>query len=117
MVGLSSLRLTTSLVAVGTSVPELATAIALVRQKRYDGLFGEVLGSNIFDILGIIGFTTMVVPIAMSGMFLVFLLASLVAIFFVFLIIILDREVSFVDGGLLVLLFAQFTYLIFYFQV
>ena len=53
-----------TIVAIGTSMPELVTAIIAVRKGQGDVAFGNVLGSNIFNILGILGLTAMLRPLA-----------------------------------------------------
>jgi cation:H+ antiporter len=52
-----------TIVAVGTSLPELVTTVAAVRQQRGDVALGNVIGSNIFNILGILGVTALVNPL------------------------------------------------------
>ncbi|MGE0622899.1 MAG: calcium/sodium antiporter [Pseudomonadales bacterium] len=58
-----------SLVAVGTSLPELATAIVAALRKHPDVVLGNVIGSNIFNVLGILGVTALITPIAASTRF------------------------------------------------
>ena len=55
-----------TLVAVGTSLPELATSIMAALRGHSDVAVGNVLGSNIFNALGIIGATALVHPIAVA---------------------------------------------------
>jgi cation:H+ antiporter len=65
--GMSETAIGVTLVAVGTSLPELATsAIAAVR-RHGDVAFGNVVGSSIFNALGITGATALVTPIAVPG--------------------------------------------------
>ncbi len=52
-----------TLVAVGTSLPELATSIVAAYRKEADILVGNVVGSNIFNILSILGITALVMPV------------------------------------------------------
>ncbi len=52
-----------TLVALGTSLPELATTVAAGFRKQGDVAFGNVLGSNIFNLLAIIGVTSLVAPV------------------------------------------------------
>ncbi len=59
MIGVSDYIIGLSITAIGTSIPELAASIASIRRKRIDFIFGNILGSNIFNILlviGIVGF-------------------------------------------------------------
>lgn len=51
-----------TLVAVGTSLPELATSIVAACRKEADIAVGNVVGSNIFNILGILGITPLITP-------------------------------------------------------
>lgn len=62
-VGVSEAAVGLTLVAVGTSLPELATSIVAALRKHSDVAVGNVVGSNIFNILGILGLTAMVHPI------------------------------------------------------
>lgn len=61
--GISEAVIGLSLVAVGTSLPELATAISASIKKNSDVVIGNVLGSNLFNILGILGITSLIKPI------------------------------------------------------
>ncbi len=54
-VGISDAVISLTLVAIGTSLPELATAVAAARRNENDLVLGNVLGSNIFNALGVGG--------------------------------------------------------------
>ena len=53
-----------TVVAVGTSLPELATSVVAAIKKEQDIAIGNVVGSNIFNILGIIGITPLISPLS-----------------------------------------------------
>ena len=55
-----------TVVAIGTSLPELTTAILASIKKQNDIIIGNILGSNIFNILGILGITILVQPIPIT---------------------------------------------------
>jgi len=55
-----------SVLAVGTSLPELVTSIVAARRGKSDVALGNVLGSNIFNILGILGISAAVIPFSVS---------------------------------------------------
>jgi cation:H+ antiporter len=79
-----------TLVALGTSLPELATTVMAALRKQADVALGNVIGSNMFNLLAIIGITTLVGPIPVDREFLQFDLwvmlgASLLLFPFVFL--------------------------------
>lgn len=61
-VGLSETVIGLTIVAIGTSMPELVTSIIAIRKGQGDVALGNVLGSNIFNILGILGVTALVQP-------------------------------------------------------
>jgi len=63
VMGLSEATIGLTVVAVGTSLPELVTSVVAAIRRHGDVALGNVVGSNIFNILGIAGVTAMVVPI------------------------------------------------------
>lgn len=63
--GVSETLIGLSIVAFGTSLPELATAAISAMRGKSDVALGTVLGSNIFNILGIIGVTAIVHPFSL----------------------------------------------------
>lgn len=62
--GLSETVIGLTIVAIGTSMPELVTSVIAVRKGQGDVALGNILGSNIFNILGILGLTAIVRPMA-----------------------------------------------------
>ncbi|SIS52190.1 calcium/sodium antiporter [Phaeovulum vinaykumarii] len=62
--GISDEVIGLTLVAVGTSLPELATSLAAAARGRGDLVMGNVIGSNIFNLLAIIGIAALITPIA-----------------------------------------------------
>ena len=88
--GVSDAVIGLTLVALGTSLPELATTVMAALRKQADVALGNVIGSNMFNLLAIIGITTLIGPIPVIKEFLVFDLwvmlgASLLLIPFVFM--------------------------------
>ena len=58
-----------TVVAFGTSVPELATSVVAAMKKEMDISLGNLVGSNVFNLLSVVGATAMVRPIVISGGF------------------------------------------------
>ena len=88
--GVSDAVIGLTLVALGTSLPELATTVMAALRKQADVALGNVIGSNMFNLLAIIGITSFVGTIPVDPEFLQFDLwvmlgASLLLIPFVFL--------------------------------
>lgn len=88
--GLSDEVIGLTLVAIGTSLPELATTVMAALRRQAEVALGNVIGSNMFNLLAIIGLATLVGPIPVDPGFLrldlwVMLAASLAIVPFVFL--------------------------------
>jgi len=63
--GISELVIGITLIAVGTSLPELATSIIAALNKQSDIAIGNVVGSNVYNLLSILGLTALIRPISM----------------------------------------------------
>ena len=61
--GVSETVIGLTIVAVGTSLPELVASLAAALKGRSDIAFGNIVGSNIYNILGILGVTALTVPV------------------------------------------------------
>lgn len=89
MFGVSEVVIGLTLVAIGTSLPELATTVMAAIRSQADVALGNVIGSNMFNLLAIIGITTLIGPIPVDPEFLrfdlwVMLGASLLLVPFVY---------------------------------
>lgn len=65
--GLSEAVIGLTIVAIGTSLPELATSLLAALKKEADLAVGNIIGSNIFNLLGILGITALVTPLQTGG--------------------------------------------------
>jgi cation:H+ antiporter len=61
-----------TVVAVGTSLPELATAVVAAYRRNSDVALGNVIGANIYNLLAIIGLVSAVTPVPIPGQILTF---------------------------------------------
>ncbi|WP_290652705.1 calcium/sodium antiporter [Aquisalimonas sp.] len=64
--GISELVIGLSIVAVGTSLPELATTIAAARRRELGMLYGNLIGSNLFNLLAVLGVTALLQPLTIA---------------------------------------------------
>ncbi|MCX7992930.1 MAG: calcium/sodium antiporter [Fimbriimonadales bacterium] len=64
--GVSELVIGLTVVAVGTSLPELATSVIASMRGERDISVGNVVGSNIFNILSVLGFSSLVAPVSVA---------------------------------------------------
>jgi len=62
--GLSELIIGLTIVAVGTSLPELVSSLSAARKGEHDMALGNIIGSNIFNTLAVVGLATVIAPIA-----------------------------------------------------
>jgi len=65
--GISEAVIGLTIVAVGTSLPELATSVVAAFRRHAEIALGNVIGSNIFNILGILGLTAVVIPVPVEA--------------------------------------------------
>ncbi|MBL1378559.1 calcium/sodium antiporter [Zobellella iuensis] len=64
--GVSDLIIGLTIVAVGTSLPELASSIAAIRKNEHDLAIGNVIGSNLFNTLAVVGLAGVIHPLAVA---------------------------------------------------
>ena len=64
--GFTERVISVSLVAIGTSIPELATSLVAAFKKEENLAVGNLIGSNIFNILAVLGITSIIKPISLS---------------------------------------------------
>lgn len=107
--GMSEAVIGLTIVAIGTSLPELSSSVIAALRRHTDIAFGNIIGSNIFNILGILGATALVTPIvvppdvrpfdlwALAG-------ATALVLFFAFT----DHQLSRREGGVLLALYIAY---------
>lgn len=69
--GMSERFIGLTIVAFGTSLPELVTSVIAARKGKADIAVGNIVGSNIFNILFVVGTTALIVPVPFSSEFLI----------------------------------------------
>ena len=102
--GVSELVIGLTIVAVGTSLPEVATSVVAALKKESDIAVGNAVGSNIFNLLGVLGIGALVAPdgISVISRVLQFDLPVMVFVALVTLpVFYIDNRVSRIEGGLL----------------
>jgi cation:H+ antiporter len=80
-----------TIVAVGTSLPELATSLIAALRRQSEIAIGNIVGSNIFNVLGILGVTALIAPIPVADRFLRFDLPVMIAASLVLTALLLTR--------------------------
>lgn len=67
--GISEAVIGLTIIAIGTSLPELVTSLMAARNGHGEVAMGNIIGSNLFNILAVMGFTSLVAPIAVQDHF------------------------------------------------
>lgn len=114
--GVSDRAIGISMLAIGTSLPELVTSVIAAIQKETDISVGNIIGSNIFNILSVIGITAIVKPIAVDRLILWDILVMIVISIILFLMIIPSRngKITRIEG--LILFSLYIIYMIYVFN-
>ena len=99
-----------TIVAVGTSLPELITSVMAAFRRQADIAFGNTVGSNIYNVLGILGVTALVHPIPVPGSIAaVDIWVMLAATVVLFAVSITAWRIVRWEGAVMVLLYALYT--------
>ncbi len=100
-----------TIVAAGTSLPELAASIVAARKGHPDMAIGNVIGSNIFNIFLVLGTAATITPLPFGGitMFDLWILTGSSALFWLFGRFIGDKTITRLEGALLLLLYIVYT--------
>lgn len=71
VIGLSERFIGLTIVAFGTSLPELCTSVVAARKGKADLAIGNIVGSNIFNILFVVGTTALIIPVSFNPAFII----------------------------------------------
>ena len=110
--GVSEATIGLTVVAVGTSLPELAASIVAAVRRQTDIAVGNIIGSNIFNLLGILGTAALIGPLEAPGIRLLDIAAMAVLAFAVIPMIWTGRRVIRTEGVVLLALYASYLWLV-----
>lgn len=113
MFGMSERLIGLTIVAFGTSLPELVTSVTAAIKGKADIAVGNIVGSNIFNILFVVGTTALITPVAYSRDFLVDSLVAIGTMILLFVCVARKKELGRPAGIVMLLAYAgYFVYLI-----
>ncbi|MBL6707681.1 MAG: hypothetical protein ISQ06_16340 [Planctomycetaceae bacterium] len=101
IVGLSPLIIGLTVVAFGTSAPELTVSISSALNGQADLALGNVVGSNIFNVLLILGLSALIIPLVVDQKLIRFDVPLMVVVSILVLLMGLDYRISRSEGGVL----------------
>jgi len=111
--GMSETLVGLTIVAVGTSLPELITSVTAAIKKQSEIAVGNIIGSNIFNILFVLGISSVISPVAVIG---AIFTDVKIMIFYTFILLIFSRtyhRISRAEGAVLLLSYISYvTYII-----
>ncbi len=113
--GMSELAVGVSIVAVGTSLPEIATSLMAAWRREHDIAVASVVGSNIFNLLGVVGATALITPLTLDRSLYEFEMPALAlsSLILVPLVLVWSRHlVDRREGALLVALYVGFLFVV-----
>ncbi|MFV0516886.1 MAG: calcium/sodium antiporter [Aminipila sp.] len=110
--GISSALIGLTIVAIGTSLPELITSVVAALKGESDLAVGNALGSNIFNILFVLGLSSLIHPItinilSISDMILLVAISIVTWIFFI-----MGRTLNRIEGSIMVAMYILYTFYI-----
>ncbi|MEN8257271.1 MAG: calcium/sodium antiporter [Thermodesulfobacteriota bacterium] len=111
--GVSDLIIGLTMAAVGTSLPELASCISAIRRHHTDLLVGNIIGSNLFNLLMVLGGTSLFYPFSIHADLLKRDVPVMIGFSLALLISIITRhQVSRIFGFLLLLAYGLYMYIL-----
>ncbi|MDK2978780.1 MAG: cation:H+ antiporter [Bacteroidales bacterium] len=114
--GVDERVISVSVIALGTSLPELATSVAAAARKEMDVFIGNIIGSNIFNIFAILGITSIITTIDINPMVLKFdiiWMLALALLLFIFLLPLRKGIISRWKGLIFLTIYVAYIYLAF----
>ena len=112
--GVSDTIIGLTVIAIGTSLPELASSLMAVKKGEHDLAIGNVIGSNMFNTLAVVGIAGTIQPMAVGSEFLyrdvMVMFASTIALFIFCSGIKRQGRLNRLEGGAFVLAYAAYTY-------
>lgn len=108
-VGLSPLVVGLTVVAIGTSAPEVAVSVGAVMGGQSDIAIGNVVGSNIFNVLLILGLSALIVPLVVHSQIIRQEVPIMVAISLLLVVMVQDRVIGMYEGAILTALLVVYT--------
>jgi cation:H+ antiporter len=114
-IGISKRVISLTIVAVGTSAPELTASIIAASKKETDIAIGNVMGSNIFNILGVLGITSMIHHISIDHLafsFDIFWMIFIAILLFLFIYPFKSIYLKRVEGLILFIAYVVYTFML-----
>jgi cation:H+ antiporter len=114
--GVSERAIAVSMIAIGTSLPELVTSVIAAMQKQSDISVGNIIGSNIFNVLSVLGIAAIVKPIQVSEMIMIDIAVMLVISLLLLFMMVPSRKGKITRLEGILLMIGYFGYMVYVFK-
>lgn len=91
-----------SVIALGTSLPELMVSFSAIRKGKIDEMLGNIIGSNIFNILIVMGISSLIGPLLIPASMLTSTLPIMLIATLTMIIVVHDRKIMRLEGIILI---------------
>ena len=117
-IGVSDTVIGVTVVAIGTSLPELAVSVAGARKREHDLVMGNIMGSNMFNLLAVLGTAAVIKPAELDPTILAFHFPSMVVLTLALFAMSYDLRggpgrINRLEGAMLLIAFASYHYMVY----
>ena len=112
--GMSTRLIGLTIVAFGTSLPELVTSATTAKRGKVDIAIGNIVGSNIFNILFVVGVSALITPVAFENAFIKDTVVAIAAAVLLLLCVVKDKKLKKSGGVIMLVCYAvYFAYILY----
>jgi cation:H+ antiporter len=108
LMGVSERVIGLTVVAFGTSLPELVTSVTAARKQKTDIAIGNIVGSNIFNILFVIGTTGLITPVIYQQSFLEDSIVAIATALLLLVLVLPKKRLTRIGGALMLVAYAAY---------
>ncbi|MBD3359503.1 MAG: sodium:calcium antiporter [Candidatus Buchananbacteria bacterium] len=108
ILGLGTSVIAATVVAIGTSLPEIFVAIVAAKKGNFDMAIGDILGSSIFDLFIIYGTVGLFTTLTITHEFFVILISFLIASFVLLWMALIDKQITRSEGWIFIIIYLMF---------
>lgn len=113
LIGISPRIIGLTIIALGTSLPELFTSVTAAMKKNVDIAIGNIVGSNIFNILLVVGLSSIIIPVPFAEAFRIDMIFAIAAVVILLVSCFVSKKVGRISGIVMLLTYVvYFVYLL-----
>ena len=113
LIGISDRIIGLTIIALGTSLPELFTSVTAAMKKNVDIAIGNIVGSNIFNILMVVGLSAVIIDVPFASAFKIDMIFAIAAVVILLVSCFVSKKVGRISGIIMLLTYVvYFVYLL-----